>query len=298
MSKKERPTEGYNNKEKQLTRYTTQKKVFTPEDQEFQSYSELLGGFLEKFTRWQKIFQQKEYILSEHPLHESPRGSGTFTEYWESQFTVEQTPAGFSLQAAKTGDPDDDRSPEKVFQAEMRYYHNLADENNPEDKKDGFTMITIEFTNGLMGDSQHFSLDKEPVGDHPFIDPEGSPIQQVRIDINSYHGGEHKEISIHTDFPKKRVDPSQEQWETIIRRNGSSEIRLRQQYKEHDVKYQFRKGTLEVSKYFPYLINSVLMSDDYADALIKSIDAFIPDINNFDPQNEDTNLPKSLPPAR
>jgi hypothetical protein len=41
------------------------KKIFKPEDAEYQRYSELLQFFFEKFTRWQGVLSTEEYIKDE-----------------------------------------------------------------------------------------------------------------------------------------------------------------------------------------------------------------------------------------
>ncbi len=212
--------------------------IFTPEDAEYQLYSELLKGFFEKFTRWKDIL-----AADECQENEKIRG-----------FSVIRSANGLSVKPGNSWVGDD--PPDKILQV-----RNITELNDPEH---GCYQEKFIIRPGQLARK------------HLLIDPDGKPLEEVRITVGIQSPIQLKKIEIQTE--RFRDKPG-----------GHFN------YREAD--YRLIGDTLVVLGYYD------VMTDDMAISLINTIDALIPGSQPLTLQNErrttaEIQIAKALPPAR
>jgi hypothetical protein len=144
-----------------------QERIFTPEDAEFQRYSDLLKGFLGIAARWQEIFRQEQYRTRDKG--NDPQGG----ESYRSGFEVLQTPQGLII-AHVVGDPHNSRKApaNRVLYAES---DNL--------------LVPPDEDGNYGGKEVHMLFRAGQAGKQLFVDPEGEPLDRVGIGVCSFWSG-------------------------------------------------------------------------------------------------------------
>ena len=215
-----------------------QEQVYTPNDPEYHNYQTLLRGYFEKFTRWQEILTAEE--CQENDL-------------WRG-FSVFRSDDGLFIKPGTTWVGDD--PPNKILQVRVHSYI-----DDPKRERFG----------------KEYIIRSGQEGKHLLIDPDGEPLEMVRVNIGIQGD---KYLAINTE----RLDITQD----------------RRYYAYRQADYRFYGDTLEVSHQYSWYD---VMTDEMATNLINTIDALIPraPVANQQPErraSQETQTLKAFPPAR
>jgi hypothetical protein len=219
-------------------------------DAEYTSYTKLLKSFFNKLSRWQEIFDDNSKSYTHQPF----LFIGALERY--RNFDVVQTPTGDL--AFGSIDPD------QVYGKET-------------------PTEVIHMSRNIMGDDpKHneyyriFSSRPGLVGKHLFVDPDGKPLQEIKITVAN--NDLYRELTIDAEYPPEVITkPTRHIAKT----------------------YSLRENSLFIERYLFHQ----MMTDAYAVHLISTIDALIPSSTTPTPQpdrkaSQGTPIPNALPPAR
>jgi len=150
-------------------------------------------------ARWQAIAKEEKFIYSQYPLNYDP-AANIISEAWESQFEVRQTAQGRVI-GTVSNEPDGNKKSTRVLHAQVSYDQSPPHGSRPDGKGTyGDTTLMMIFKPGLAGEQL-------------VVDPEGKPLEEVRIDLASIWAGDWKEFSIYAIYsvkwnrPKKSKNP-------------------------------------------------------------------------------------------